>query len=76
MAQTDAEVLEQYKLARDAILATLAAGTQEVIELEIRNRRVRYIPTQANLKAIEELIKYYERKTSSGQVRNYANLRR
>lgn len=76
MSDTDLTVLEQYKLARDAILVNLAAGTKEVVELEIRNRRVEYSSTNQSLEMIEKLIKFYERKTTSGASRNYAKLKR
>jgi hypothetical protein len=69
---SDAEILEQYKLARDAIVTALAEGNDE-IEYQIGSRRVRRTDTTLALREVERLIAYYEARAlaSSGRARNY-----
>ncbi len=63
MSNTDAQVLEQLKLARDAVLAVLVSGGG-VVQYSIGDRSIRREATREGLQAIEELIRYYERKVN------------
>ena len=73
---SDAEILEQYKLARDTIVAAIVDGTGTV-EYQIGSRRVRRTDTTAALREIERLIQYYETRTNatSGRARNQFSFR-
>jgi hypothetical protein len=73
---SDAEILEQYKLARDTIVTALADGSS-TIEYQIGSRRVKRTDPAAALREIERLIAYYEQRGNlgSGRARNYAELR-
>lgn len=83
MPKDPCEMLEEYEDIRDDILAQLAAG-ENIVEYEIRNRRVRKNNKReiANiLEVVEEAIsKYYDlcnrQAVSSGRVRNYIELKR
>lgn len=64
MSLSDVALLEQYKLARDAIVTAIATD-RGVVRYKIGMREVeRFDPARA-LAEIEELIRYYERKTSA-----------
>ena len=74
---SDAEILEQYRLARDAIVTAIAAGT-ETVEYQIGSRRVKRTDTTLALREIERLIAYYQAKadaSSYGRARNLVEFR-
>lgn len=74
MAQTDAEVLEDYKLARDAILAAISVGDR-VVRYRIGNREVYKDATPQSLEFIEKMIRYYSNLVngaSNGRAYNLA----
>lgn len=78
MSLSIAEILEEYRLARDALVAGIRAG-ESVVELEIRNRRVRYSDPASDLKTVEAQITHYESRLAASQSRsqrNYARLAR
>lgn len=75
---SDAEVLEQYKTARDLIVAAIGVG-ESVVEFEIRGRRTRYTDPAAILDRVEKCIASYESKISaqtSGPARNFIRIAR
>ena len=78
---TDSEILEQYKLARDSVVAKINAGTH-VTELTIRSKTSRFPSSEALLKHIESMITYYSRLVSQaaqqnkGGSRNLARMQR
>jgi hypothetical protein len=75
---TDSEILEQYKVARDAIVAAIAAG-RDVIEYQVMSQRRKSADPVAELRLIEQQIVYYERRVAgatSGRARNYAQIHR
>lgn len=77
-ALSDVEILNAYKLARDAIVLAIAAG-QDVVEYQVMSQRKRTADPVAELRLIETQIQYYERKVAGdgqGRARNYVRLRR
>ena len=74
---SDAEILEQYKLARDSIVTAIAEGSHAV-EYTIGSRRVRRTDPAIALREIERLIAYYAAKgdASRGRARNYVEFYR
>jgi hypothetical protein len=77
MAATNSEILEQYRLARDAILTAIAAGN-DVVEYRIGSRSKRVTDPVSELRFVEEMIERYESKVNatSGRARNLIRLRR
>lgn len=75
MPLSNAQILDEYLAARDALVAAIAAG-ENVVELEIRGRRVRYSDPVAALKLVEERLAHYQRLVAAGPARNYFRLRR
>lgn len=63
MSLSDADHLEQLKLARDAITAGLLEGAP-VVEYWIRGRKCRREPTKELLDTIESQIETYESKSA------------
>ena len=77
-ALTDTEILEQYKLARDAIVTAIRLG-QDVIEYQVMSQRRRSADPVAELRLIETQIAVYEQRIQSattGRARNYARMNR
>lgn len=74
MAMTDAEVLEQLKEARDAVLLAIV-DEAAIVEVEIRGSRVRQEPTKL-LETIEQLIGRYQQKDTANRGANSRNLAR
>lgn len=77
MSQTDAQVLEDLKTARDAVLSAIAEGRMTV-RYRIGNREHQTLDPMAALKGLEDLIERYETKTNrdSTSARNLAKLTR
>jgi hypothetical protein len=61
---SDSELLQWLYVARAKIIEGLAAG-DDVVEYEIRNRRVRREPTQERLDTIERQIRRLEPKVNT-----------
>ena len=71
---SEAEILEQYKLARDAIVTAIADGSHSV-EYAIGSRRVKRTDPAIALREIERIIATYQARidaASYGRARNYA----
>lgn len=68
----DAAALASYKDARDALITRIETGGGP-IEIEIRNRRVRYADPILALKQIEALISFYEQKCAQVAGGNAVN---
>lgn len=75
MSDSNATVLENYRLARDVLIAEIAAGTS-VVRLVIRGREVETSDPQKTLAFIEEQILRYERLTASNRGRTATLVRR
>ena len=78
MSLSDSDILEQYKLARDA-LVTAIGNNESVVEIEIRGKRSRVTDPQKMLETVEEQISKYERRISAstnGLARNNVRLRK
>ena len=77
MAQTDSEVLEDLKTARDAVLAAIAEGRMTVM-YRIGNREHETLDPIKALDGLEKLIERYETKSNqdSTSARNLAKLTR
>lgn len=78
MALTNAEILEQYKLARDAVLGAIADGAP-VVRYRIGNREVQKDATHSLLESLEEMIDKYEGKdnvATHGRAKTLARFRR
>ena len=77
MPQTDAQVLDDLKTARDALLSAVAGGRMTV-RYKIGTREHETKDPVAALKGIEDLIEMYETKANrdSGSARNYVKFTR
>ena len=77
-SMTDAEILEQYKLARDRIVTAIADG-EDTVEYQIGSRRVRRSECTVALREVEKMIAYYQTRSdagSYGRARNYVQFHR
>jgi hypothetical protein len=75
---SDSEILEQYKLARDAIVTAIAEGSHSV-EYRVGSRQVRRTDPAVALREIERIIGMYETKVAGaayGRARNYVEFHR
>lgn len=75
MSDSDTTVLEQYRLARDKLIAEIIAGTS-VVRLMIRGREVETSDPQRTLEFVEREIEKYERRTASNRGRTSTLVRR
>lgn len=73
MPQTDAEVLEDLKTARDAVLSAIAEG-RRTVRYKLGNQEHEMADPFGALDRLEKLIERYETKANrdSGSARNYA----
>jgi hypothetical protein len=74
---SDAEILEQYKLARDTLVVAIADGSS-VVEYRVGSRMKKTTDPVSALREIERLIAYYQAKadaSSYGRARNYVEFR-
>lgn len=78
-SETDSQVLERYRLARDRLLQAIEAGEQ-TLEIQGRDGRRRRIEDPIReLETVEQMIVYYQNRVdtaSSGRARNLAQLHR
>jgi hypothetical protein len=75
---SDAEILEQYKVARDSIVTAIAEGN-DVVEYQVMSQRRRSTDPAQALRLVEQQIAYYEsrvNRTATGRTRNYAQIHR
>ena len=75
---SNSQILEQYKLARDALVAAIAAGSN-VVEYQIMSQRKRVADPLQELKHVEFMIAHYEQRADQetyGRTRNYAEIHR
>jgi hypothetical protein len=63
-ALTDSEILEQYKLARDAIVMAIAEG-RSVIEYQVMSQRRKSTDPVAALRVVESQIAFYDQKVAN-----------
>lgn len=77
MAQTDSEVLEDLKTARDAVVSAIAEGRMTV-RYKIGGREHEMLDPIKALDGLEKLIERYETKSNrdSGSAQNLAKLTR
>lgn len=77
-SETDAQVLERYKLARDRILQAVEDGDPTVEIQGVDGKRRRVTDPQKYLEFLEKQISRYEARVSaaSGRARNYAEFHR
>ena len=77
MPQTDAQVLDDLKTARDAVLSAIAEGRMTV-RYRIGNREHQTLDPMSALNSLETLIERYETKANedSSSARNLAKLTR
>ena len=75
---SDSDILEQYKLARDAIVQAIQDG-DNVVEYFIGSRRKRVTDPMVELRFVETMITQYTARVDgagSGRARNYARINR
>jgi hypothetical protein len=65
MANSDAQVVEAIKTARDSVIAQIASGAI-LVEYEIRGRRVRNADPTESLTRLQGLLDIYERRATRG----------
>jgi hypothetical protein len=77
MALSNAEILEDYLLKRDALVNAIDT-VGGVVEIEIRGKRVKLENSSMSLEFVERQIRYYTAlvNSASGNARNYARLKR
>lgn len=61
---SDSAVLEQLKLARDALIAGIVNG-QSIVEYQVMNQRKRVSDPIAALKEVQEQIAHYEARVAA-----------
>ena len=77
MAYTDQQVFEQLLVARDALVDAIALEPNRPIELEIRGRIRKIMPSIEALQNIKRLLKEYEAMANtSGAARNHVRIKR
>lgn len=69
MALSDADYLEQLKLARDALVANLIEDSEAIITLTIRGRTKTVADPAAELQRLQDLINVLERKANPSHNR-------
>lgn len=75
---SDAAILEQYKLARDALVAAIVNG-DNMTSFTVRGREFTCDSPNAALELCERMIRLYQSQTDAAagtSRRNYAQLRR
>ena len=75
---SDSEILEQYKLARDALVAAINSGSM-LVEYQVMSQRKRVTDPIKELEFVEAQIRAYEQRADQaahGRVRNYAEIHR
>lgn len=75
MPQTDSQVLEDLKTARDAVVAAIAEGRMTV-RYKIGTREHETLDPLRALEGLEKLIQLYETKSSQDSGRNLAKITR
>ena len=75
---SDSAILEQYKLARDALVAAINSGSM-LVEYQIMSQRKRVTDPIKELEFVETQIRAYEQRADQaahGRIRNFAEIHR